>query len=91
MCVVAIAGPDREAPPHAQQDYFPTYSDVAVLKTLSQAQDFVKQEIQETKDLLLNTDIELKELKDRIAEFTKKKKQAEKNAAAANSALLQHS
>uniref|UniRef100_K3X910 YEATS domain-containing protein n=1 Tax=Globisporangium ultimum (strain ATCC 200006 / CBS 805.95 / DAOM BR144) TaxID=431595 RepID=K3X910_GLOUD len=86
-----MAGPDREAPPHAQQDFFPTYSDVAVLKTLSQAQDFVTQEIQETKDLLLHTDIELKELKDRLAEFTKKKKQAEKSAAAANSALLQHS
>ncbi|KAF1333972.1 Yeats family protein, partial [Globisporangium splendens] len=77
-----MAGPDREAPPHTQQDFFPTYSDVAVLKTLSQAQDFVKQEIQETKDLLLHTDIELKELKDRLAEFTKKKKQAEKSAAA---------
>ncbi|GAB9471208.1 hypothetical protein Gpo141_00008430 [Globisporangium polare] len=82
-----MAGPDREAPPHALQEYFPTYSDVAVLKTLAQAQEFVDKEIADAKNLLLHSDIELKELKDRIAEHTKKKKLAEKNAAAANSAF----
>lgn len=57
-----------------------------MLKTLAQAQAFVDKEIADTKDLLLHTDIELKELKDRIAEHTKKKKLAEKNAAAAAAA-----
>lgn len=85
---IIFPGPDREAPPHALQEYFPTYSDVAVLKTLAQAQEFVDKEIQDAKDLLLHTDIELKELKDRIAEHTKKKKLADKNAVAATSSAF---
>ena len=79
-CLVCGQGPDKEAPPHPLQEHFPTYSDVAVLKTLADAQQFVSQEIQETKDLLLNADIELKELKDRIQEYTKKKRIAERSA-----------
>lgn len=74
-------GPDRQAPPHPLQEHFPAYSDVAVLKTLAQAQEFVGKEIQEAKDLLLHTDIELKELRERVAELTKKKKLADKSAA----------
>ncbi|RLN46544.1 hypothetical protein BBJ28_00012334, partial [Nothophytophthora sp. Chile5] len=77
-----MAGPDREAPPLAMQDNLPTYSDVAVLKTLAQAQTFVTKETQDTKDLLLDADMEIKELKERIAEHTRKKKQADKLAAA---------
>lgn len=74
-------GPDRQAPPHALQEHFPMYSDVAVLKTLAQAQEFVSKELHETKDLLLHADLELKELKDRIAEHTKQKKLADKSPA----------
>lgn len=78
-----MAGPDRVAPPLPFMEHLPTYSDVAVQKALAQAQRFVTQEVQDTKDLLLNADIEIKELKERIAEHTKKKKQADKAAAAA--------
>lgn len=77
-----MAGPDREAPPLSFLEHLPTYSDVAIQKTLAGAQRFVTQEIQDTKDLLLNADIEIKELRDRIAEHTKKKKQADKAATA---------
>jgi hypothetical protein len=81
-----MAGPEREAPPHPMQEHLPTYSDVAILKTLAQAQQFVKDEIHDAKDLLIHTDIEIKELKERIAEHTKKKKMADKQAAAAAAA-----
>ncbi|GMF47444.1 unnamed protein product [Phytophthora fragariaefolia] len=83
-----MAGPDRQAPPLAMQDHLPTYSDVEVLKTLARAETFVKKEIQDTKNLLLSTDMEIKELKERIAEHTKKKKQADKTAAAHTTAAL---
>lgn len=86
-----IAGPDREAPPLSFQEHLPTYSDVAVQKTLANAQQFVTHEIQDTKDALLNAEIELKDLRERIAEHTRKKKQADKAAAAAAaSAAAQH-
>ncbi|KAF4316813.1 hypothetical protein BBO99_00008431 [Phytophthora kernoviae] len=71
-----MAGPDRQSPPLAMQEHLPTYSDVEVLKTLAHAQTFVTKEIQDTKNLLLDADLEIKELKERIAEHTKKKKQA---------------
>ncbi|KAE8915821.1 hypothetical protein PF005_g14491 [Phytophthora fragariae] len=77
-----MAGPDRQAPPLAMQEHLPTYSDVEVLKTLAHAETFVTKEIQDTKNLLLSADMEIKELKERIAEHTKKKKQADKLAAA---------
>ncbi|KAH7484407.1 hypothetical protein PRIC1_003715 [Phytophthora ramorum] len=76
-----MAGPDRQAPPLAMQDHLPTYSDVELLKTLARGESFVKKEIQDTKNLLLSADMEIKELKERIAEHTKKKKQADKLAA----------
>lgn len=68
-----MAGPDRQAPPLALQDHLPTYSDVEVLKTLAHAETFVTKEIQDTKNLLLSADMEIKELKERIAEHAKKK------------------
>ncbi|RLN49313.1 hypothetical protein BBJ29_007189 [Phytophthora kernoviae] len=71
-----MAGPDRQSPPLAMQEHLSTYSDVEVLKTLAHAQTFVTKEIQDTKNLLLDADLEIKELKERIAEHTKKKKQA---------------
>jgi len=77
-----MAGPDRVAPPLSFLEHLPTYADVAVQKALAQAQQFVTKEIQDTKDLLLHADIEIKELKERISEHTKKKKQADKAAAA---------
>jgi hypothetical protein len=77
-----MAGPDKEAPPHPMQEHFPSYSDVTILKSLADAKIFVDQEIQNTKDLILNTDIELKNLKEKIAEHTKRRK-LEKTAAAA--------
>jgi hypothetical protein len=55
---------------------------VTILKSLADAKIFVDQEIQNTKDLILNTDIELKNLKEKIAEHTKRRK-LEKNAATA--------
>ncbi|GMF26743.1 unnamed protein product [Phytophthora lilii] len=83
-----MAGPDRQSPPLAMQDHLPTYSDVEVLKTLAHAETFVKREIQDTKNLLLSTDMEIKELKERIAEHTKKKKQADKLASGAHPIAL---
>ncbi|KAL3668808.1 hypothetical protein V7S43_006102 [Phytophthora oleae] len=79
-----MAGPDRQSPPLAMQDHLPTYSDVDVLKTLARAETLVNNEIQDTKNLLVSADIEIKELKERIAEHTKKKKQADKLVAAAH-------
>ncbi|KAF4128048.1 YEATS family domain-containing protein [Phytophthora infestans] len=76
-----MAGPDRQSPPLTMQDHLPTYSDVEVLKTLARAENFVQKEVQDTKNLLLSADVEIKELKERIAEHTKKKKQADKLAA----------
>ncbi|KAG2788330.1 hypothetical protein JG687_00000682 [Phytophthora cactorum] len=84
-----MAGPDRQSPPLAMQDHLPTYSDVEVLKTLARAENFVKKEVQDTKNLLLSADVEIKELKERIAEHTKKKKQADKLAAAHTTAAAQ--
>lgn len=74
-----MAGPEREVPPHPMQEHFPTYSDVAVLNTISNAQQLVRDELRTTKDLLLNAEMEIKELKDRMTDHTKKKKQAEKH------------
>lgn len=85
-----MAGPDRQAPNLPFHEHLPSYSDVAMLETLAQAQSFVHQEVQDTKDMLLSVDLELKELKDRIAEHTKKKKQAEKLAAISHSQQLQY-
>ncbi|KAI9912409.1 hypothetical protein PsorP6_005478 [Peronosclerospora sorghi] len=82
-----MAGPDRQSAPLTMQDYLPTYSDVEVLKTLARAETFIQKEIQDTKTLLLGTDLEIKELKERIAEHTKKKKQADKLAAATTNPL----
>ncbi|KAG7399794.1 YEATS domain-containing protein 4 [Phytophthora boehmeriae] len=76
-----MAGPDRQSPPLAMQEHLPTYSDVEVLKTLAHAQTFVTKEIQDTKNLLLDADLEIQELKERIAEHTKKKKQTAVNTA----------
>ncbi|KAF4042674.1 YEATS family [Phytophthora infestans] len=70
-----MAGPDRQSPPLTMQDHLPTYSDVEVLKTLARAENFVQKEI--------------KELKERIAEHTKKKKQADKLAATHTTICLQ--
>ncbi|KAF1776647.1 hypothetical protein GQ600_6344 [Phytophthora cactorum] len=84
-----MAGPDRQSPPLAMQDHLPTYSDLEVLKTLARAENFVKKEVQDTKNLLLSADVEIKELKERIAEHTKKKKQADKLAAAHTTAAAQ--
>ena len=83
-----MAGPDRQSPPLTMQDHLPTYSDVEVLKTLARAETFVKKEIQDTKTLLLSTELEIMELKERIAEHTKKKKQADKLAAAVASPIV---
>ncbi|CAI5744581.1 unnamed protein product [Peronospora destructor] len=77
-----MAGPDRQSPPPlTMQDHLPTYSDVDVLRTLARAETFVKKEVQDTKTLLLSAELEIMELKERIAEHTKKKKQADKLAA----------
>ncbi|DAZ93680.1 TPA: hypothetical protein N0F65_008188 [Lagenidium giganteum] len=83
-----MAGPEREAPPHPMQEHFPSYSDVTMLQSLARAQSFVENEVQETKDLLLNAEMELKELREGIAEHTRRKKQAEKQAAANSAAAL---
>ncbi|KAG1704230.1 hypothetical protein DVH05_006240 [Phytophthora capsici] len=83
-----MAGPDRQSPPLAMQDHLPTYSDVEVLKTLARAETLVSNEIQDTKNLLVNADIEIKELKERIAEHTKKKKQADKLVTAAHPIVM---
>ncbi|ETI45331.1 hypothetical protein F441_10004 [Phytophthora nicotianae CJ01A1] len=84
-----MAGPDRQSPALAMQDHLPIYSDVEILKTLARAENFVKKEVQDTKNLLLSADMEIKELKERIAEHTKKKKQADKMAAAHTTAAAQ--
>lgn len=55
-----------------------------MLKTLAQAQEFVSRELHEAKEQLLHADLEIKELRDRIAEHTKKKKLADKTVAAAS-------
>ena len=73
-----MAGPDRQSPPLTMQDHLPTYSDVEVLKTLAHAEAFVRKEIQDAKTLLLSADMEIRELKERISEHTKKKKQTDK-------------
>lgn len=73
-----MAGPDRQSPPLAMQEQLPTYSDVEVLKTLARAETFVKKEMQDTKNLLLNADLEIFDLKERIAKHTKTKKEADK-------------
>ena len=78
-----MAGPEKQAPPHPLQEHFPTYTDTAMLKVLTRAQQLVTNELQDTKDKLLHTDLEIKALRERITEFTKKKKQADKQAAAA--------
>ncbi|CAH0485228.1 unnamed protein product [Peronospora farinosa] len=83
-----MAGPDRKSPPLTMQDHLPTYSDVEVLKTLARAETFVKKEVQDTKTLLLSAELEVMELKERIAEHTKKKKQADKLAAAAANPII---
>ncbi|CAI5701861.1 unnamed protein product [Peronospora effusa] len=83
-----MAGPDRKSPPLTMQDHLPTYSDVEVLKTLARAETFVKKEVQDTKTLLLSAELEVMELKERIAEYTKKKKQADKLAAAASNPII---
>ncbi|KAJ0410452.1 hypothetical protein P43SY_002784 [Pythium insidiosum] len=85
-----MAGPEREAPPHPMQEHFPVYSDVAILKTLAQANNLVRDEVDDTKNKLLQAELELKELKDRIAEHNKKKKQADKQALAASAAAAAH-
>ncbi|KAF0699359.1 Aste57867_10075 [Aphanomyces stellatus] len=71
-----MAGPEKQAPPNPLQEHWPTYSDTVDLKLLSDAEAFLAREIASVKALLVEADIEAKELKDKLSSQKKQSAKA---------------
>jgi hypothetical protein len=71
-----ILGPEKQAPPNPLQEHWPTYSEINDIQVLTEAQTFLDQEIANVKAMLLEADVEAKELKEKLAtqEIQKKNK-----------------
>ncbi|EQC25118.1 hypothetical protein SDRG_16997 [Saprolegnia diclina VS20] len=80
-----MAGPEKQAPPNALQEHWPVYNEIHDLQLLTDAQATLAQELALTKKLLMEADIEAKEIKEKIAAFEAQKKLEAKAKAAATS------
>ncbi|CAK4077758.1 unnamed protein product [Aphanomyces euteiches] len=67
-----LAGPEKQAPSNPLQEFWPVYSEAADLKLLTDAQAFLTREIAAVKALLVEADVEAKELKEKLAQIPKK-------------------
>ncbi|OQR92081.1 hypothetical protein ACHHYP_04112 [Achlya hypogyna] len=77
-----MAGPEKQAPPNPLQEHWPVYSEIHDTQLLTDAQSALAAELAQAKKLLIEADIEAKELKEKIAAFEAQKKQEAKAKAA---------
>ncbi|RHY31084.1 hypothetical protein DYB32_003769 [Aphanomyces invadans] len=62
-------GPEKQAPPNPLQEYWPVYSEAQDLKLLADANAFISRELAMVKALLVEADIEAKEVKEKLQQL----------------------
>ncbi|ETW05723.1 hypothetical protein H310_03424 [Aphanomyces invadans] len=62
-------GPEKQAPPNPLQEYWPVYSEAQDLKLLADADAFISRELAMVKALLVEADIEAKEVKEKLQQL----------------------
>ncbi|ETW05724.1 hypothetical protein, variant [Aphanomyces invadans] len=64
-----MTGPEKQAPPNPLQEYWPVYSEAQDLKLLADADAFISRELAMVKALLVEADIEAKEVKEKLQQL----------------------